>query len=85
MLTIIFKNRMLAHYKNRGLLHGASQLLQQYQDLKSDCQLALFLAFTFGTLLTTSYTYFTIILISPCLDGYNSLNFVVACGCAGKP
>ena len=76
---------MLANYKNRGILDSASQLLQQYQDLKSDCQLALFLAFTFGTLLTTTYTYFTIILTSTCIVGYTSLTYIIAAGWAGKP
>ena len=53
---------MLVQFKNRKLLAMASQLLEQYQVLKTNCQLALFLAFSFSTLLATTYTYFTIIL-----------------------
>ena len=77
---------MLEQYKNRKLLAMASQLLEQYQDLKTNCQLTLFLAFSFGTLLATTYTYFTIILmILPCLTNYNSINVVIGCTCSGKP
>ena len=76
---------MLANYKNRGILDSASQLLQQYQDLKCDCQLALFLAFTFGTLLTTTYTYFPIIRTSTCIVGYTKLTYIIAARRARKP
>ena len=77
---------MLVQFKNRKLLAMASQLLEQYQVLKTNCQLALFLAFSFSTLLATTYTYFTIILmISPCFAGYNSIDVVIRCICSGKP
>ena len=75
---------MLAQYKNRELLTMASQLLEQYQDLKTNCQLGLFVAFSFGTLIATTYTYFMVVLvISPCLAKYSGIVVIIYCMCAG--
>ena len=75
---------MLAQFKNRGLLTMATQLLKQYQDLKANCQLAHFLVFGFGTLIATTYTYFTVVLmVSPCIDGYSGTSVIICCVCAG--
>ena len=75
---------MLSQYKNRELLTMASQLLEQYQDLKANCQLALFLAFGFGTLIATTYTYFMVaLMISPCIAGYSGTTVIIYCVCAG--
>ena len=70
-----------ARLANGQVLRETAQLFEQFVDLKTSCQLGLFISFTFGTMLATIHTYSAItVTFQPCFEAYNTPTFMILFG-----